>query len=188
MKCPFCGYDDSKVVDSRDVSEAIRRRRECLGCGARFTTYERLHTAALLVIKKDGRREEFDRGKLISGMRKACAKRPVSQDTIEQTVDDIESQLRRSGKGEVTTSAIGDLVMERLRRLDGVAYIRFASVYRDFADIEELRQEADALANLAIIHDTTQLPLFAGEGLEQHAGDDPEGAALREKGVAQPSG
>ncbi len=162
MRCPYCGYEDSKVIDSRDVNEAIRRRRECLECGARFTTYERLQTVALLVIKKDGRREEFSREKVISGVRKACAKRPVSQETIEQMVDDIEDRLRKSGKGEVATSLIGDMVMERLRQLDGIAYIRFASVYHSFADVEEVREEADAYARLRPLRDSTpQLPLFS---------------------------
>ncbi len=175
MRCPYCGYEDSKVIDSRDVNEAIRRRRECLGCGARFTTYERLQTVALLVIKKDGRREEFSREKLIAGIRKACAKRPVSQETIEQLVDDIGDQLRKSGKGEVATSMIGDMVMERLRQLDGIAYIRFASVYRAFADIEEVLEEADAYARLSASRDdTAQLSLFSDfsdEDLEVIAGD-----------------
>lgn len=162
MKCPYCNKGDSRVIDSRDVSDAIRRRRECLECGARFTTYERLQTAALLVVKKDDRREEFSRDKVVSGIRKACAKRPVSQETIEQMVDDIEDRLRKSGKGEVMASVIGDMVMERLRQLDGVAYIRFASVYRDFADIEEIREAAEAYARLnALRRDTNQLPLFA---------------------------
>jgi len=167
MKCPFCGYADSKVIDSRNVNDAVRRRRQCLGCGSRFTTYERLHTTALLVIKKDGRREEFSREKLIAGIRKACAKRPVSQETIEQMVDDIEAQLHKLGKGEVATSIIGDMVMERLRRLDGIAYIRFASVYRAFADVEEVKQEADAYSRLRPLADpTSQLPLFASEELD----------------------
>jgi transcriptional repressor NrdR len=161
MKCPYCNRGDSKVIDSRDVSDAIRRRRECLECGARFTTYERMQTAPMLVVKKDGRREEFSRDKIVSGIRKACAKRPVSQETIEQMVDDIEDQLRKSGKGEVTAPVIGDMVMERLRQLDGVAYIRFASVYRDFADIDEIREEMETYAKLnALRRDTSQLPLF----------------------------
>jgi len=166
MRCPYCGYDDSKVIDSREVNEAIRRRRECLGCGSRFTTYERVHTATLLVIKKDGRREEFSREKLVAGIRKACAKRPVPQETIEQMVDDIEDRLRKSGTGEVATSVIGDMVMERLRQLDGIAYIRFASVYRAFADIEEVREAADAYARLRLLSDaTSQLLLFSNEEL-----------------------
>jgi transcriptional repressor NrdR len=162
MKCPYCGHEDSKVIDSRDVNEAVRRRRECLGCDARFTTYERLQSVALLVIKKDGRREEFSHEKVIAGIRKACAKRPVSQETIEQMVDDIEDQLRKSGKGEVAASTIGDMVMDRLRQLDGIAYIRFASVYRAFADIEEVREEADAYSKLKpLSNSTSQLPLFS---------------------------
>jgi transcriptional regulator NrdR len=117
---------------------------------------------SLLVIKKDGRREEFNREKLIIGVRKACAKRPVSQETIEQMVDDIEDRLRKSGKAEVDASTIGDMVMERLRQLDGIAYIRFASVYRAFADVDEVREEADAYARLKpLINSTNQLPLFS---------------------------
>jgi len=167
MRCPYCGHDDSKVVDSRVAGEGIRRRRQCLGCGSRFTTYEQAQMTALLVIKKDGRREEFSREKLIAGIRKACAKRPVSQKAIEELVDGIEAQLRRSGKGEVSTSVIGDMVMERLRQLDGVAYIRFASVYRAFADIEELKQEADAYTRLTLARSsTTQLPLFPSSELD----------------------
>ncbi len=162
MICPYCGHNDSKVIDSRDVSEAVRRRRECLECSARFTTYERLQTVSLLIIKKDGRREEFNREKLITGVRKACAKRPVSQETIEQMVDDIEDRLRKSGKAEVDASTIGDMVMERLRQLDGIAYIRFASVYRAFADVEEVREEADAYTRLKpLSNSTNQLPLFS---------------------------
>jgi len=162
MKCPYCGYEDSKVIDSRDVNEAIRRRRECLECGARFTTYERLQAATLLVIKKDGRREEFNREKIISGIRKACTKRPISQETIERMVDEIEARLRKSGKGEVAASVIGDMVMEGLRQLDGIAYIRFASVYRDFADIDEVRAAADAYIKPKLSRDdTAQLPLFS---------------------------
>jgi len=177
MKCPFCGYGDSKVIDSRDVNEAIRRRRQCLVCGSRFTTYERLHNAALLVIKKDGRREEFSRDKLIAGIRKACAKRPVSQETIEQMVDDIEARLHKLGRGEVATSTIGDMVMERLRQLDGIAYIRFASVYRAFADIEEVKQEADAYSRLKPLGDpASQLSLFPNGEL------DSVGRGLAEKG------
>jgi transcriptional repressor NrdR len=162
MRCPYCGFNDSKVIDSRDINEAIRRRRECLECSARFTTYERLQAVSLLVIKKDGRREEFNREKLIIGVRKACAKRPVSQEIIEQMVDDIEDRLRKSGKAEVDASTIGDMVMERLRHLDGIAYIRFASVYRAFADVDEVREEADAYSRLKpLSNSTNQLPLFS---------------------------
>ncbi len=167
MRCPYCGYEDSKVIDSRNAGDGIRRRRQCLGCSSRFTTYERAQATNLLVIKKDGRREEFSREKMVAGIRKACAKRPVSQETIEQLVDDIEAQLHQLGRGEVATTTIGDMVMERLRQLDGVAYIRFASVYRAFADIEELKQEADAYERLSLLRDsTTQLPLFANNELD----------------------
>jgi len=183
MRCPYCGYEDSKVIDSRDVNEGVRRRRECLGCDARFTTYERVQTGALLVIKKDGRREEFSREKLITGIRKACTKRPVSQETIEQMVDDIEDRLRKLGKGEVAASMIGDMVMERLRQLDGIAYIRFASVYRAFADIEEMREEADAYARRHPLPDATpQLHLFSdGEINVIAGGSEGVGSAKKEK-------
>jgi len=125
----------------------------------------------LLVIKKDDRREEFSREKLISGISKACTKRPVSQETVEQMVDDIEAQLHKLGRGEVATTTIGDIVIERLRQLDGIAYIRFASVYRDFTDIEEVKQEADAYARLTLSSiDTTQLPLFPNEELDSVTG------------------
>jgi len=171
MRCPYCGYEDSRVIDSRDAGEGIRRRRQCLECGSRFTTYERSQATTLLVIKKDGRREEFSREKLIAGIRKACAKRPVSHETIEELVDDIEAQLHKLGRGEVATTTIGDMVMDRLRQLDGIAYIRFASVYRAFADIEEVREEADAYARLSLLRDpTSQLPLFSNSELNTVAG------------------
>lgn len=178
MKCPFCGYEDSKVIDSRDVNEAIRRRRECLKCSSRFTTYERLQATALLVLKKDGRREEFSREKLITGIRKACAKRPVSQETVEELARDVEAQLHELGKGEVATSLIGDMVMERLRRLDGIAYIRFASVYRAFADIDEMLAEADSYQQIGLLRNSTsQLPLFSNEDLDTVARGVVESAA-----------
>jgi transcriptional repressor NrdR len=167
MRCPYCGHNDSRVIDSRDVNEGVRRRRECLECGSRFTTYERPQRTTLLVIKKDRRREGFSREKLISGIRKACTKRPVSQETVEQMVDEIEAHLHKLGRGEVESADIGDMVMERLRQLDGIAYIRFASVYRDFADIEEVKQEADAYARLTFSrNNTNQLPLFSNEELD----------------------
>jgi len=145
MNCPYCGHYDSKVVDSRDASGGIRRRRQCLSCGARFTTYERLQPASLFVIKKDERREEFDRNKLLAGIRKACEKRPLPTGAIDKLVDDIEAELYRLGKAEISSELIGDMVIERLKRLDQVAYIRFASVYREFADITALKQEVDTL-------------------------------------------
>jgi len=145
MNCPYCGHYDSKVTDSRDVNDGVRRRRECLSCGARFTTYERLQPASLFVIKKDERREEFDRNKLLSGIRKACEKRPLPTGAIEKLVDDIEAELYRLGKPEIPSELIGDMVMEQLKKLDHIAYIRFASVYREFTDITALKQEVDTL-------------------------------------------
>ena len=139
MKCPFCSYGDSKVTDSRTVENGIRRRRECQRCSLRFTTYERIQTTALVVSKQDNRREEFDREKLMAGIRKACAKRPIPSRTIEKMIEDIETELQRLGQVEVPTAILGTLVMERLRNLDRVAYIRYASVYRDFPGHRELR-------------------------------------------------
>jgi transcriptional repressor NrdR len=133
------------VIDSRGVNEGVRRRRQCLHCGSRFTTYERVHAESFLVIKKDGRREEFSREKLASGIRKACTKRPIANETIERIVDGIEEELHRLSKIEVPSSVIGEIVTERLKSLDRIAYIRFASVYREFADIETLKKEVDAL-------------------------------------------
>ena len=138
MRCPYCGSFDSRVTDSRNVENGIRRRRECQECHRRFTTYERIHSAALLVTKRDNRREEFDREKLASGVRKACAKRPIPAHTIEKLVEEIEGELQ--GQGEVAASQIGEAVMEQLKGLDRVAYIRFASVYRDFQDIDSFEQ------------------------------------------------
>ncbi len=134
MRCPHCGLTDSRVTNSRTAENGIRRRRECLNCNGRFTTYERVHSPSLMVTKQDNSREEFDREKLAGGIRKACTKRPVSADQIETMVDDIEGAIQ--GMGEVSASQLGEAVMERLRGVDRVAYIRFASVYRDFQDIE----------------------------------------------------
>ena len=145
MKCPYCDYQDSKVVDSRSVDTGVRRRRQCLKCGSRFTTYERVQSSSFLVVKKDGRREEFSRDKLTTGIRKACIKRPISTETIERLVDEIEQELHQLGRVEVSGSVIGEMVMTRLMELDRIAYIRFASVYREFADIESFKQEVDAL-------------------------------------------
>ena len=136
MRCPYCGSNDSKVTDSREADSGIRRRRECRQCGVRFTTYERVQSTALMVSKADNRREEFNREKLIAGIRKACAKRPVSSRTVEKVVEDIEAELQHLGQGEVPSSVLGEMVMDRLRNLDRVAYIRYASVYRDFQDID----------------------------------------------------
>ena len=145
MFCPFCNNDNSKVIDSRDSGDSIRRRRECLRCGLRFTTYERVQTRALLVAKRDGRREEFDREKLWASVKSACAKSPLPIGSIEKIIDEIETQLSNAGRAEIPSRSIGELVMERLRDLDRVAYIRFASVYRDFRDIESFKEEVEAL-------------------------------------------
>lgn len=145
MNCPFCGNSDSRVIDSRDVNEGIRRRRQCLSCNKRFTTYERLQTASLFIIKKDQRREGFNREKLLSGIRKACEKRPLPTGAIEKLVDEIEGELFKMGKAEISSTLIGDMVMEKLKALDYIAYIRFASVYREFADIRALKEAVDNL-------------------------------------------
>lgn len=143
MKCPFCSFSDSKVVDSRpDKGGAtIRRRRECESCGRRFTTHERVEEILPLVLKKDGRRESFDRQKLIAGIQKACEKRPVSVEAIEQMVDRLEVRLQESGEREVPSSMVGEWVMHELHAMDQVAYVRFASVYRSFKDINEFMAE-----------------------------------------------
>jgi transcriptional repressor NrdR len=147
VKCPYCGHEELKVVDSRDsdTGEAIRRRRECLSCQKRFTTYERVENIPFYVIKKDGRREDFNRQKMFDGLMTACEKRDVSPSTIEATIDEIESQLRATGKVEIPSREIGQLVMEHLRRIDDVAYVRFASVYREFRDLTEVKKEIDQL-------------------------------------------
>ena len=143
MKCPFCGEADSRVIDTREVGDGIRRRRECQVCSQRFTTYERVAKVNLLVGKRDGRREPFDRQKLFAGVLHACAKRPVSSEQIEQLVASVESSLYKMAKSEVPSRAIGEMVMQRLRELDGVAYVRFASVYQSFADLETLKRKVD---------------------------------------------
>ena len=145
MDCPFCNHDDSKVIDSRDSGDGIRRRRECARCGLRFTTYERVQSRALLVVKRDERREEFSRDKLWASLTKACAKRPLPVGTLEKVMQEIEAELADLGRTEVPSRVIGEMLMERLKGLDRVAYIRFASVYRDFRDIETFKEEIDAL-------------------------------------------
>lgn len=143
MKCLFCGNKNNKVVDSRDSSEgtSIRRRRECLKCKRRFTTYEYIEETPLMVIKKDGRREPFDRKKIVSGLLKACEKRPISMEKVENAVESIERQLMRKFDKEVSSEAVGELVMERLAKLDEIAYVRFASVYRQFKDVSQFMKE-----------------------------------------------
>jgi transcriptional repressor NrdR len=152
MLCPFCGRSDSKVIDTRasDDHNAIRRRRECLECQRRFTTYERLEETPLIVIKKDERREVFDRSKLLNGVLKACEKRPVPVMEVERLVDTVERELRNRMEPEVRSTVIGDLIMEELKKLDGVAYVRFASVYREFKDVETLMCELQDLLNKKI--------------------------------------
>jgi transcriptional repressor NrdR len=145
MNCPFCGDENTRVTDSRPDRDGIRRRRECLGCGRRFTTVERVELGGVVVVKKDGRREEFDRQKIIAGARKACEKRPIPSGAIEALADDVEKAVLSLNRAEAPSTFIGELVMERLKTLDHIAYIRFASVYRAFADVDELEAELDAL-------------------------------------------
>ena len=147
MHCPFCGHSESRVVDSRESPEGVRRRRECARCELRFTTYERVHTMPLLVAKRDGRSEPFSRDKLERSLRIACAKRPLEVGAISKMVDDIENELHRLAKAEVESRVIGEMTMERLRLLDRVAYIRFASVYRDFQDEAGFAKEIESFQN-----------------------------------------
>ncbi len=147
MKCPFCAYEESKVIDSRptDEGERIRRRRECINCAKRFTTYEIIETVPIVVVKKDKSREVFCREKILAGMLRACEKRPVSLDTIERAVDSIQTELQNSLDREVNSTKIGELVMQKLKEIDEVAYVRFASVYRQFKDINTFRDELNKL-------------------------------------------
>ncbi len=147
MKCPFCGYSDSKVLDSRPADEftAIRRRRECIECGRRFTTYEKVDEIPLVVVKKDGRREVFDRNKILGGIIKACEKRSISVKQMEQVIDDIEKELRNKMDSEISSEKIGEMVMEKLSGLDEVAYVRFASVYRQFKDVNSFMIELEKI-------------------------------------------
>ena len=147
MKCPFCGILDNKVIDSRlsGGGEVTRRRRECEGCSRRYTTYERVEEVLPLVVKKDGRREEFDRQKLLAGLRRACEKRSVSSETLERVVDRIERELVESGEKEIPSAVVGEKVMAALKELDPVAYLRFASVYRSFDDLHEFMAEISRL-------------------------------------------
>ena len=143
MRCPFCNHAHGRVVDSRSSKEgdSIRRRRECLKCGRRFTTYERIEEVAQMVIKKDGRREHFDRWKLKSGILKSVEKRPIGLEQVDAMIDEVERELFNSTEHEVTTDAIGEAIMDKLKRLDPVAYVRFASVYREFKDVNEFMSE-----------------------------------------------
>ena len=148
MICPFCSADFSRVIDKREGPDGktTRRRRECQKCKRRFTTYERAETLDLLICKKDKQREIFDRGKIRSGIIRACEKRPISSDSIEKVVDDVEAELRKSGESEISSKKVGEIVTKKLKKLDKIAYIRFASVYRQFADISDFEKE---LANLS---------------------------------------
>lgn len=143
MKCPFCNHNEDKVIDSRETSDAtaIRRRRECLECGKRFTTYEYVEKTPLMVIKKDGRREPFSREKILSGLRNACQKRPVSMEKLEKLVIEVEAEIQKKFDQEVESRYVGEIVVEKLAKLDDVAYVRFASVYRQFKDINQFMRE-----------------------------------------------
>lgn len=157
MKCPYCGFTQDRVVDSRESKEAdsIRRRRECESCEKRFTTYERIDEIPYMVVKKDGRRERFERQKVLSGLLRACEKRPVSAGKLETIVDETEAFLVDSAERERSTTAIGELIMDRLKTIDTVAYIRFASVYRDFKDVREFKEELEELLNSKEQHGAT---------------------------------
>ena len=148
MQCPYCKYAESKVIDSRDAQEGevIRRRRECLGCKRRYTTYERVEEILPMVVKKDGRRETFDRTKILAGLKKACEKRPISIATIEAVTDRIEKRIQEMGETEIESRVIGEELMKELHQLDQVAYVRFASVYREFKDIDQFMDELKSLA------------------------------------------
>jgi transcriptional repressor NrdR len=149
MKCPFCGYSESRVIDSRPAEEGatIRRRRECLSCQKRFTTYEIMERVPLVVIKKDGSRQTFDKMKILNGMLRACEKRPVALNDLQRAVDEIEQELQNSLEREIDSAAVGELAMKKLKALDEVAYVRFASVYRQFKDLNTFMQELHKLLN-----------------------------------------
>ncbi len=158
MKCPFCSYRDSRVIDSRSVEEgnSIRRRRECPACGRRFTTYEKYEETPLVVSKKDGRRELFDAKKLLGGLLKAFEKRPIAYEKVQEIAEKIERDLRMSGENEVDSTVIGEIVMKYLEQTDQIAYVRFASVYRQFADIDNFMQELQRIMNKNNLDNTTE--------------------------------
>jgi len=149
MKCPFCGHDEDRVIDSRPAEDgaAIRRRRECIGCNARFTTYEKIETLPLLVVKKDGTREPFNRDKLLNGLLKACEKRPVSNEQLMELLAFVEGQVQNAFNREISSRDIGELVMKKLKEIDEVAYVRFASVYRQFKDVNSFLEELNEMLN-----------------------------------------
>ena len=167
MRCPYCECTNTKVVDSRESGTTIRRRRECALCGRRFTTYERVQMKSIMVVKRDGRREEFSRDKLWSSLTKACAKRPLAVGSIDRIIDEVEANLSERGKAEFDSQIIGEMVMSRLSDLDQVAYIRFASVYLDFSDVESFKTEIDALLETGESRnghaDINQLALLDGD-------------------------
>ena len=169
MHCPYCNDTDSKVIDSRDALDDVRRRRECSRCGLRFTTYERIQTTSLMVAKRDGTREEYNREKLASSIQKACIKRPLPTGSIDKLVDEIEVHIQDSGRAEIPSALIGEMVIDHLRSMDPVAYIRFASVYRDFADVESFKEAVEALekAYHSVENDvpSSQLPLISEEAI-----------------------
>lgn len=172
MRCPFCQHRESRVTDSRGADEGIRRRRECTACGERFTTIETVQLATLQLVKRDGRREDFSREKLLAGLRRACWKRPIPMAELEAIVDEIQTRITSDGRAEVPSSLVGELTMDALRRLDHIAYIRFASVYRCFTDIAALREAVDALEDgrvQSIDAQSLQLPLIDEAPDEQAA-------------------
>jgi transcriptional repressor NrdR len=166
MKCPYCGHQDDKVVDSRATAEesAVRRRRECLLCGKRFTTYEYVEDLGIIVVKKDGRRESFDRKKILTGIMRACEKRPVSIDKMEEIITSVERALQKKGEREVPAALIGQHVMDRLKILDDVAYVRFASVYRQFKDVSQFMQELRMMLDKEKTSVRAPKPAAAGAG------------------------
>ena len=166
MKCPYCEFPDSKVIDSRAAEEgnSIRRRRECLQCTKRFTTYEMVEDLPLRVVKKDGRRMAFDRTKILNGLLKACEKRPLSLKTLEETTDKVEKELRNSMEREIPSRVIGEVLMKYLRKLDHVAYVRFASVYREFTDIDNFMQELESLKEPKNLQETEETHQKVQEG------------------------
>jgi transcriptional repressor NrdR len=187
MHCPYCGSPDSKVTDSRDTGEGIRRRRECAQCGVRFTTYERIQGASLMVVKRDDRREEYNRDKLLRSIRLACTKRPLPTGSLDKIIDDIENALQQMGRAEVSAHVIGEIAMSRLRNLDRVAYIRFASVYRDFKGLDEFQSEIHAVQqaeeNVQPEPTSSQLLLIPNE---VSAPQKPRVRRGRKPGVSQP--
>ncbi len=163
MRCELCGSDDTKVLDTRHDEQGVRRRRECKQCGARFSTVERLLTTSLSVVKRDGRTEEFNRNKLTAAIRIACAKRPIPTGAIEKLVDEIEDDLQKRGRAEVSANLVGELAMDRLSKTDRVAYIRFASVYKDFTDEDDFQRAVESLRDGTVLTTSGQMALMPPE-------------------------